>query len=358
MVVQGSIAPGVGSGGVAGGANGVVNGRGDGPGAAKKEWTRKRETTDDGKGQASSKGICRYFQSEDGCWRGASCHFVHDLEGKKGRRWNCGSSKHMKKDCKVQSVEKDGGPLKLDGKPEAPSATKSKSADGPVVEEKPAEGAKDCGKPEGKGEVGGILSEAMGLLKTLQLPAIKALQLEEKDDDVKISSFEVKEKKGEDVKASTCEGKGEDVKASTCKMKGEDVKISALGVRDRRALLDGGATHCLRQAADEAEWKSGIEVEVALASGTAMLRQIPWTKTLVTQQPVQPIVPLGVLAELGYAIKWESRSFELQDSKGRILDTDLENSCPTVSENLGLQLIKEIEAGDAAKGQVGCASGR
>ena len=24
----------------------------------------------------------------------------------------------MKKDCKAQSVEKDGGPLKLDGKPE------------------------------------------------------------------------------------------------------------------------------------------------------------------------------------------------------------------------------------------------
>ena len=44
-----------------------------------------------------------------------------------------------------------------------------------------------------------------------------------------------------------------------------------------------------------------------------------------------------------YAIKRESRSFELQDSKGRILDTDLENSCPTVSEELGLQLIKEIE---------------
>ena len=194
----------------------------------------------------------------------------------------------MKKDCKVQSVEKDGGPLKLDGKPEVRSATKSKPADGPVLEEKPAEGAKDSGKPGEKGEVGGILSEAMGLLKTSQLPAIKALQLEEKGDDVKISSFEVQEKKGEDVKASTCEvkgddvkisslevneEKGEDVKASTCKMKGEDVKISALGVQDRRALLDGGATHCLRQAADEAEWKSGIEVEVALASGTAMLCQ-------------------------------------------------------------------------------------
>ena len=220
----------------------MVNGRGDGPGPAKKEWTRKKEAINDGKGQASSKGICRYFQSEDGCWRGASCHFVHDLEGKKGRRWNCGSSKHMKKDCKVQSVEKDGGPLKLDSKPEVRSVTKSKPADGSVLEEKPAEGAKDSGKPEGKGEVGGILSEAMGLLKTLQLPAIKALQLEEKDDDVKISSFEVKEKKGEDGKASTGEMKGEDVKASTC-VRGEDVKISSLEVKEKR-VEDGKVSIC------------------------------------------------------------------------------------------------------------------
>ena len=122
------------------------------------------------------------------------------------------------------------------------SATKSKPADGPVLEEKPAEGAKDSGKPEGKGEVGGILSEAMGLLKTLQLPAIKALQLEEKDDDVKISSFEVKEKKGEDGKASTGEMKGEDVKASTC-VRGEDVKISSLEVKEKR-VEDGKVSIC------------------------------------------------------------------------------------------------------------------
>ena len=52
-----ALAPGVGSGGVAGGANGVVNGRGDGPGAAKKEWTRKRETTDDGKARHPLRGF-------------------------------------------------------------------------------------------------------------------------------------------------------------------------------------------------------------------------------------------------------------------------------------------------------------
>ena len=40
----------------------------------------------------------------------------------------------------------------------------------------------------------------MGLLKTLQLPAMKALQLEEKGEDAKIPALEVKEEKGGDAK--------------------------------------------------------------------------------------------------------------------------------------------------------------
>ncbi|CAK9065009.1 unnamed protein product, partial [Durusdinium trenchii] len=119
------LAPGLNSGG-------VVSGRGDG--AGKKESARDKDNSGEGNGQGSSKGICRYFQSEDGA----------------------GTVDLLKKDCKV---EKDRGPLKLDGKP-----------------------------------------EAMGLLKTLQLPAMKALQLEEKGEDAKIPALEVKEEKGGDAK--------------------------------------------------------------------------------------------------------------------------------------------------------------
>ena len=82
---------------------------------------------------------------------------------------------------------------------------------------------------------------------------------------------------------------------------------------------------------------------MALASGSVTLRQVPWTKTLISREEVQPIVPLGVLAEIGYSIRWEGKEFEVIDTQGKILDSELENSCPTVSEQMGLQLIREIE---------------
>ena len=49
------------------------------------------------------------------------------------------------------------------------------------------------------------------------------------------------------------------------------VQVSSLEVRNQRALLDGGATHCLRQAKSEAEWLNAKEVTVQLAQGSTVL---------------------------------------------------------------------------------------
>ena len=74
-----------------------------------------------------------------------------------------------------------------------------------------------------------------------------------------------------------------------------------------------------------------------------MLRQIPWTKTLLTQNEVQTIVPLGVLISLGYEAYWEKDRFTLTDPSGALLDVAVEGMCPTVDEGLGRELIGEIE---------------
>ena len=58
------------------------------------------------------------------------------------------------------------------------------------------------------------------------------------------------------------------------------------------------------------------EVRVELAEGSVVLRQIPWTKTLLTQNDVQTIVPLGVLISLGYEAYWEKERFTLTDPSG------------------------------------------
>ena len=50
-----------------------------------------------------------------------------------------------------------------------------------------------------------------------------------------------------------------------------------------------------------------------------MLRQLPWSKTLLTKDDIQPIVPLGVLMELGYTVIWNQQSFELTDPNGCVV---------------------------------------
>eukprot|EP00435_Cladocopium_sp_Y103_P044759 s704_g12.t1 len=272
----------------------------------------------DGKGKGPEKTgkgpLCKFFGTTDGCKKGAECTYVHNWDGidRRGRCWNCSSTKHSRKDCTVKTVggvTADGGKGKKGGEAQAaPSLKKSEQKEKPATEQEKGPGVTggSTSNPGGEGDPGlmpasgapavELIKEATSLLKSLKLPALKA---------VRISSLEVK-------------GGG-------------------------RALLDGGATHALRTAANLHEWESGIEVKVELAQGHTTLRQLPWIGTLLSSSPVQCIVPLGVLAEIGYAIRWEGTVFELLDPAGCVVDSKLEGSCPTVSEELGLELIKEVE---------------
>jgi hypothetical protein len=65
------------------------------------------------------------------------------------------------------------------------------------------------------------------------------------------------------------------------------------------ALLDGGATHGLRMAY-ASEINQLEQVEVELASGTAFLYRHPAHKTLFSKTPIDPIVPLHRLVQMGY----------------------------------------------------------
>ena len=256
---------------------------------------------------AREEKVCRFWGTEEGCRRGQDCKFKHDWTGleKKGRCFGCSAQGHSKKDCPVMKP-KGASPEKTTVK-----AVKEKNLPVPVkvenVEPTAKTGGSEAGDPsatnEGDrgagtaGEVKDLLNEATTLLKSLR------------------PSTSVK-----------------------------TIRLSSLEVREGgRALLDGGATHCLRRAVSEEEWSRAQEVNVELAAGTAVLRMLPWTKTLLTKEEVQVIVPLGVLISLGYEVVWEKTRFELTDPAGITLDTKIENSCPTISEDLAMELIQEIE---------------
>ena len=267
------------------------------------------EKAEKGAGKAKSEGrndeqLCRFWGTDEGCRKGQD----HDWGGleKKGRCFGCSGTGHSKKDCPTVRPKMKESPEKQAVKAVKEKVTtiqaKGDPGDGgpktggsePVEHSQSSEGDKGAGT---SGEMKDLLNEATTLLKSLRpSSSMKAIRL---------SSLEVRE--------------------------------------GGRALLDGGATHCLRRTSSEEEWASAQEVSVELAAGSAVLRLLPWTRTLLTKEDLQVIVPLGVLISLGYEAVWEKTRFELTDPTGLVLDTKVGNSCPTIDEALAHELIQEIE---------------
>ena len=116
-----------------------------------------------------------------------------------------------------------------------------------------------------------------------------------------------------------------------------------MGLQRVRALLDGGATHILRQARSTEEYQMAVPTRVELAAGEVTLRQVESTGTLLTDFPTQVIVPLGKLALSGFRVHWEGDEFRLFDPNGVKLDVILEGHCPTVSLEVAEELIEWLE---------------
>ena len=83
-------------------------------------------------------------------------------------------------------------------------------------------------------------------------------------------------------------------------MKLKQINVDATTSWRLMALLDGDdATHGLRMAY-ASEINQLEQVEVELASGTAFLYRHPAHKTLLSKTPIDPIVPLHHLVQMGY----------------------------------------------------------
>ena len=108
-------------------------------------------------------------------------------------------------------------------------------------------------------------------------------------------------------------------------------------------LLDGGATNALRQGSAE-EIACAVPVTVELAAGSAQLYQCVETGTLLSAQPVEPIVPLRGLVNLGYRIKWDSKGCLIYHDVVGHMKCWLRNGCPVVKETHALALIHDLEA--------------
>ena len=118
------------------------------------------------------------------------------------------------------------------------------------------------------------------------------------------------------------------------------------------ALLDSGATHCLRTAATESEWEEAEDVVVQLAGNHQLWMKMSNNGSLLmpprtaapTQHGVQTIVPLGQLVQtLGYTLLWSPEVCYLEDPQGSRLRLKVQGGCPQLCEVEALSLIARIE---------------
>ena len=273
-----------------------------------------------GEGQSKTKRACRYWGTTAGCKRGESCTFAHSWEGinKSDRCFHCSGENHFAKDCPYgrERPGKDGkktAKLKGSGKgsvekeesgpgdPVKPGATSSMSSTSMSIRPTSSGGEKGQeggAEPEKKGDPASeLITEATSLLKSLR----------------SMKTFRLKQ-----INVAGCD-------------EGQEL-----------ALLDGGATHPLRMARQEERGRLQ-PVTVELAHGCTTLYRHPDFDTLLSLEPVEPILPLSLLVENGYAIHWAGQGCTIMHQQLGAVKCWLRSGCPVMNRRDAMLMLAEFE---------------
>ena len=254
------------------------------------------------------KAPCRFWGTDEGCRRGEKCTFAHawgSLE-KSSRCLLCSSTKHRKKDCPtVKPKDGNGGAQRGDRK-----IAKTQEKKGPKGSEKdsqkktpppqPAkEAAEETPQPEKRSEgsqpkESDLVQNLSGLVNSMT--SIKSMYKAGGDDS------------------------------------GE------------YALLDGGATHALRQAKNS-EVPHLWPVQVEMAMGSVTLYKCPAHNTLLALDSVEPIIPLRLLVDHGFKIEWQRDRCDISHPKHGRLECVRRQGCPVMERQAALNLLDSLERG-------------
>ena len=123
------------------------------------------------------------------------------------------------------------------------------------------------------------------------------------------------------------------------------IRLARVLRSDKSVLIDGGATHCLRNPHSREEYLNHAEeVRVDLAAGAVRMRQDTGTGTLYSEDPdIQPIVPLADVIKIGVVVKWDSSGCEMRFRSGEKLPVYLQDGCPMLPYAKGMELLYEVE---------------
>eukprot|EP00439_Symbiodinium_sp_Y106_P069899 s163_g12.t1 len=272
--------------------------------------------------------LCRYFMKAGGCKRGARCTYSHSMQSldkdlRSRKCLSCGSESHRQKDCPVGK-----GAQRQKGSPGSP-ATERKGGD-----------TRPSGASSTAATVASVQDPVPGIPWTLETLVQAAQQ---------VIQGQPSSQEGESSPEKTKSGAGPEMRTLVVK----DIRICSVQATSA-ALLDSGATHCLRNATSVEEWRDAEKVMVELAGNHMLQMRMTSGGTLLmpykqlhgdsSSRSAQTIVPLGQLVQtLGYSLIWTPTTCFLQDSEGEKIPLKVSSGCPQLQEVEALALIARIE---------------
>ena len=278
------------------------------------------------KPREKSQELCRYFAKPSGCKRGDKCVYNHSMSGmdkdlRARKCLKCGSESHRAKECQV-------------GKPQQRSTNSTEKPPPPTTAPPSLATISTTASTSSALSGQGTVQGTPWTLETLIQAAQQVIHAQAPSDG---------DRSPEKTKA--------EVKVLSLR----DVRISAMD-RSTTALLDSGATHCLRNAHDDKEWLESEEVMVQLAGNNALTMKLssggslmmpPRSKAQFSASDGsggQTIVPLGELVKtLGYSLDWSQKGCFLIDPQGISRSLGMAGGCPLIQEAEALALISRLE---------------
>ena len=281
-------------------------GKGEGKGTTPTSGDRSTPGT---QGPLNDQGVCKFFMSQGGCRYGRSCIHPHaNLAPADSRCFNCGATGHTMKEC-----DRPGKPP-AKTPPPMPKMQANPRRD-PPPEPKVQETPNSRNPKQGRRQPRNRKIEAGPENQT-----------------------------GDDSVAVDGEGIEKALKLISYKEPHMLASLAGITSGGETGLIDGGATHCLRFGAPH-EFRLAKPVTVKLASGVADDLRISAVGTLLSADPgVQPIVPMGLIADrLGCVIVWQAKNCEITHPQLGPLQIHMCGGCPEVARDTCLALISELE---------------
>ena len=287
---------------------------------------------------ASTADLCRYFMRPGGCKRGGRCTFSHtmshlDKETRNKKCLACGSEAHRAKDCPVARPANKGHT----------STTSSPTKD--------QRGGKGQNMQPGMASMSttatsGSTDDTASTASTTVQGTAWTLE----------SLMQAAQQVVQSQSSSTREDTSPEKTQATIKMiKIKDVRVCTANATSS-ALLDSGATHCLRNAHTQEEWDTSDIVMVQLAGDNRLTMRMSAAGSLLMPPRLKPsdegsdgrqgqtIVPLGELIRtLGYTLVWSPLRCYIEDSEGKRTPLETADGCPQLNELAALSLISRLE---------------